>query len=81
VRLEDGLKVERQPVPGCELPARGAGQDAATLWGPLETASGARDRQRRKTKRRTVTAFTGHRILFVDVWTNLVQSDVDALSG
>ncbi len=30
---------------------------------------------------RTVTAFTGHRILFVDVWMNVVQGDVEALSG
>ena len=28
-----------------------------------------------------MTAFTGHLILFVDVWTNFVQSDVEALSG
>lgn len=28
-----------------------------------------------------VTAFTGHLILFVDVWTNFVQSEVEALSG
>ena len=29
----------------------------------------------------TVTQFTGHLILLVEVCTNLVQSDVDALSG
>ena len=40
VSLEDCLEIECQPVPRCELPARGAGQYAATLWRPLETASG-----------------------------------------
>jgi hypothetical protein len=40
VRLEDGLKVERQPVPGRELPARGTCQYAATLWRPLGETSG-----------------------------------------
>ena len=38
--LEDGLEIECQPVPRCELPTRGTGQYAATLWRPLETASG-----------------------------------------
>ena len=35
VRLQDGFKVERQPVPSREFPARGTGQYAATLWRPL----------------------------------------------
>jgi hypothetical protein len=35
VRLEDGFKVEREPVPGRELPARGTRQYAATFWRPL----------------------------------------------
>jgi len=35
VRLQDGLKVERQPVPSCELPTRGTGQDAAAFGRPL----------------------------------------------
>ena len=30
---------------------------------------------------RTLTAFTQHRLWFVDVWMNFVQSDVEALSG
>ena len=29
----------------------------------------------------TTTQFTGHRILFVDVWTNLVHNDVEGFSG
>lgn len=29
----------------------------------------------------TTTQFTGHRILFVEVCTNLVHNDVDGLSG
>ena len=35
VRLENGLKVEREAVPRCELPARRARQYAATLRCPL----------------------------------------------
>ena len=28
-----------------------------------------------------VTTFTGHRILFVEVWTNLVHNEVEGFSG
>ena len=42
VSLEDGLEIECQPVPRCELPTRGTGQYAATLWRPLEAASARR---------------------------------------
>jgi len=35
VRSYDGFKVERQPVPSRELPTRGTGKYAASLWHPL----------------------------------------------
>lgn len=35
VCLQDCLKVERQPIPGCELPTRGTRQYPATFWCPL----------------------------------------------
>jgi hypothetical protein len=35
VRLGNCFKVERQPVPSCEFPTCGPGQDPATLWRPL----------------------------------------------
>jgi len=35
VSLYDGFKVEPQPVPSRELPTRGTGKYAASLWHPL----------------------------------------------
>ena len=35
VRLQDGLEVEGQAVPQCELPARRPRQYAPRLWRPL----------------------------------------------
>ena len=82
VRLQNGLKVEGEAVPCCELPACGACQYAATLRRPLIVgATSAMVREIYVGRRRTVTAFTGHLILFVEVWTNFVQSDVEELSG
>jgi hypothetical protein len=40
VCLEDGFKIERQPVPGREFPTRGTGQYTTTLRRPLRTTSG-----------------------------------------
>ena len=65
VRLENCFKVKSEAIPGCEFSARGACQNAATLRCPLGS-----DISRVWGwigKRRTVTAFTGHLILFVDV--------------
>jgi hypothetical protein len=45
VSLEDCLKIECQPVPCCELPTRGTGQYAATLWRPLGEKSGRGNRK------------------------------------
>lgn len=82
VRLENGLEVEGEAVPCGELAARGACQYASTLWRPLGVGGTLGVvREIFRGRRRTVTAFTGHLILFVDVWTNFVQSDVEALSG
>lgn len=44
VSLEDSLKIECQPVPCRELPTRGTGQYAPTLWRPLGATSGRRHR-------------------------------------
>jgi hypothetical protein len=35
-RHADGLKIERRPIPGHELPARGTSQDTATPRRPLD---------------------------------------------
>ena len=40
VCLEDGFKIERQPVPGCEFPTRGTSQYTTTLRRPLGATSG-----------------------------------------
>lgn len=80
--LQDGLKVEGQTVPQRELAARRAGQNAPSLGCPLENKdgrSGVYDVN--DNSERTVTTLTGQRILFVEVWMNLVHSDVDALPG
>ena len=81
VCLEDGFKIERQPVPGRDSPL----VEPVSIRRP----SGVHWERHQAGKRltiheqnaRTVTAFTGHRILFVDVWMNFVQRDVEALSG
>jgi hypothetical protein len=39
VRLEDRLKVIRQPILGCGLSARETGRDLATFWRPLGATS------------------------------------------
>ena len=80
--LQDGLKVEGQTVPQRELAARRASQNAPSLGCPLENKddrSGVYDVN--DNSERTVTTLTGQRILFVEVWMNLVHSDVDALPG
>ena len=82
VCLEDGFKIERQPVPGREFPTRGTGQYTTTLRRPLGATSCWEKTDDTRTKNaRTVTVFARHRIFFVDVWMDFVQSDVEALSG
>ena len=84
VRLQDGLEVERQPVPERELAARGSRQNPPPFWRPLSkeckpSIHASIDVSREL--RRTTTTLTGHLILLVDVCTNLVHSEVEALSG
>jgi hypothetical protein len=80
LRLENCVKVEHQPVPSCEF---------STLWtrsgcsdALASTGCGVRLRERTDDKRKmtNVTAFTGHRILLVDMWIDFMQSDVETLS-
>ena len=80
--LEDGYKVERQPVPGREFPpTRGTGTVYDDrLRRPLGATSGG-EKTDNNQNTRTMAAFTGHRILFVDVLMNFVQRDVEASNG
>jgi hypothetical protein len=66
VHLEYNFEDEHQPVPGREFPTGGTGQEARTLWHLLASSGKEKTGDTRK-KSRTVTAFMGHRILFVDV--------------
>ena len=50
VRLQDGFKVERQPVPSREFPTRGTGQYAATLWRSLGATLGREQTDETRTK-------------------------------
>jgi len=56
VCLENGFKIERQPVPGREFPTRGTGQYTTTLRRLLRATSG----WEKTDNARTVTALTGH---------------------
>jgi hypothetical protein len=72
VCLEDGFKIERQPVPGREFLTRGTGQYTTTLR-PLGATSGWEKTDDTRTK--CTNCDDIH-------WTsNFVQSDVEALSG
>ena len=67
VHLEYNFEDEHRPVPGREFPTDGTGQEATTLWHLLGASSGKEKTGDTRKKSRTVTAFMGHRILFVDV--------------
>jgi hypothetical protein len=81
VCLEDGFKIERQPVPGREFPTSGTSQYTTTLRRPLGATSGWEKIDDTRTKCTTCDGIGWTWILFVDVWMNFVQSDVEALSG
>ena len=73
-------KLNVNPFQDVNSPLVGPVQYTTTLRRPLGAASGG-GKTDDDQNTRTVTAFTGHRILFVDVWMNFVQRDVEALSG
>ena len=79
VRLEDGFEVEGEPIPEREFSACRASENAAGFRCPLHPCSACAIWFSKCG--RTVTTFTGHRILFVDVCTNFVHSDVEGFSG
>lgn len=83
VRLQDRLEVEGQAVPERELAGLRAGQDAPCFGRPLRAVEGLVlwEGGGGRGGGLTVTTFTGHRTLFVEVWMNLVHSEVEEFSG
>lgn len=76
--LENCFEIECKAIPQRKLSACGACEHAATFRRPLQWLRWAPYDLDAK---HTVTTLTGHRILFVEVWTNLVHRDVEELSG